>query len=62
MLRGLLTHCERDPASLPRLIQFEAKAELTDPAEIDATLAALVARGYNIWMRGPSNVIVERSS
>ena len=62
VLRGLLTHCENNPASLPRLIQFEAKAELTDPAEIDATLAALVARGYNIWMRGPSNVIVERSS
>ena len=62
VLRGLLTHSERDPASLPRLIQFEAKAELTDSAEIDATLAALVARGYNIWMRGPSNVIVERTS
>ena len=62
VLRGLLTHCERDPASLPRLIQFEAKAELTDPCEIDATLQALVARGYHIWMRGPSNVIVERSS
>ena len=62
VLRGLLTHCESDPASLPRLIQFEAKAELTDSAEIDATLAALVARGYNIWMRGPSNVIVEGTS
>ena len=62
VLRGLLTHCENNPASLPRLIQFEAKAELTAPDEIHATLAALVARGYSIWMRGPSNVIVERSS
>ena len=60
VLRGLLAHCDRNPASLPRVIQFEANY-LTDPAEIDAILAALAARGYQVQMRGPSNIIVERS-
>ena len=61
VLRGLLAHCDRNPASLPRVIQFEANY-LTDLAEIDAILAALAARGYQVRMRGPSNIIVERSS
>jgi len=59
ILRGLITHCQWHPQAFPRVIAFEANS-LTDQEEVDATLEALVANGYNVRTHSWENIVVER--
>lgn len=59
VLRGLLRHCKEHPAAFPRRISFEANW-LTEPQEVEETLAALLASGYRLESRSWENITVER--
>ena len=61
ILRGMLSHCESQPAIFPRLIQFEANS-LTDPEDLQTTLEALMTRGgYRVLERRERDILIERS-
>ena len=59
ILRGLITHCQWHPQAFPRVIKFEANS-LTAEKEVEATLKALVANGYEVRTRSWENIVVER--
>lgn len=59
ILRGVLSHCDKDPTALPRVIQFEAN-HLTDDLEIAETVDALKAHGYKVRAQNGRNILVDR--
>lgn len=59
IIRGMLAHCDKDPAGLPRLLRFEAN-HLTSQAETVATCQALRARGYELRWCGMNDVVAQR--
>mmetsp|Transcript_44101 Transcript_44101/g.80535 ORF Transcript_44101/g.80535 Transcript_44101/m.80535 type:complete len:342 (-) Transcript_44101:100-1125(-) len=60
ILRGLVSHCAKNPAAWPREIHFEAN-RLTSPEEIRSTLAVLQSKGnYQLVSQGHQNCVVKR--
>ena len=59
IIKGIVTHCTRNPDAWPRLIYFEAN-HLTRLEVIEETLGTLVQHGYVVRYRNSRNCAVVR--